>query len=98
MDLDKIREIWECPSPRRITQVRTFNGLATFYRKFIWNYSSIVALITDWTKGTTLKWTNEAEESIKFLKKKVTKEPILSLPYFDKVFEVDFDAFVMPHM
>ena len=41
---------------------------------------------------TTFKWTNEAEESFKFLKKKVTEAPILALPYFDKLLEVDFDA------
>jgi hypothetical protein len=37
-------------------------------------------------------WTNEAKESFKFLKKKITEAPILSLPDFDKVFEVDYDA------
>jgi hypothetical protein len=37
-------------------------------------------------------WTNEVEESFKFLKKKVIEAPILALPYFDKVFEVDCDA------
>jgi hypothetical protein len=37
-------------------------------------------------------WTNEAEESFKFLKKKVTETPILALLDFDKVFEVDCEA------
>ena len=37
-------------------------------------------------------WTNEAKESFKFPKKKVTEAPILSLLDFDKVFEVDSDA------
>jgi hypothetical protein len=37
-------------------------------------------------------WTKEAEKSFKFLRKKVTGPPILSLPNFDKVFEVDCDA------
>ena len=37
-------------------------------------------------------WTNEVEEIFKFLKKKVTKEPILALQYFDKVFELDCHA------
>ena len=37
-------------------------------------------------------WTKESEESLKFLKKKVTGAPILALPDFDKVFEVDCDA------
>ena len=79
-------------SPRRIIKVRIFHGIATFYRKFIQNFSSIVAPITDCTKGTTFKWTNKVEESFKFLKKKVIEAPILALSDFDKVFEVDCDA------
>ena len=91
-DLEKVRAILEWTSPKRITKVRHFHGISTFYRKFIWNFSSIVALIIDCTIGTTVKWTNEAEESFKFLKKKVTEAPTLALPYFDKFFEVDCDA------
>ena len=90
MDSEKVIEILEWPSPRRITEVRIFPRIAIFYRKIIWNFSSIVEPITDCTKGTTFEWTNE--DSFKFLKKKVTKEPILALPDFDKVFEVDYDA------
>ena len=82
----------ECPSPRSITEVGIFYGIATFYKNFTRNFSSIVTPIIDCTKGTTFKWANEAEESFKFLKKKATEAPILALPYFDKVFEVDCDA------
>ena len=92
MDSEKIREIQEWPSPRSITKVRSFHALATFYRKFIRNFSSIVAPITDCTNDTVFKWTNEAKESLKFLKKKVNEAPILSLPDFEKVFVVDYDA------
>jgi len=72
--------------------VRSFQELATFYRKFIRNFSNIVAPITDCTKGKTFLWTTVAEEIFNFLKKKVTEAPILELPDFDKVFEVDCDA------
>ena len=92
MDSEKVREILEWPSPRNIIEVISFHGLATFYRKFIRNFSSIVAPITDCTEGKEFRWTNEAEDSFKLLKKKVTEAPISEFPNFNKVFEVDCDA------
>ena len=51
MDLEKVKAILEWPSPSSITGVRSFHGLATFYKKFIQNFSSIVVPIIDCTKG-----------------------------------------------
>jgi hypothetical protein len=82
MDSENVRAILEWPSPRSITEVRRFHALTTFYRKFIQNFSSFVAPITDCTKGKTFMWINEVEESFMFLKKKVTEAPILALPFF----------------
>jgi hypothetical protein len=53
MDSKKVRAILECPSPWIITKVWIFHGLTTFYQKFIWNFSSIVALIKYCTKDKT---------------------------------------------
>jgi hypothetical protein len=92
MDLRKVGAILEWHSPRSIIEVRSFHGMATFYRKFIQNSSSIVAPITYYAKGKKFMWTNEVEESFKFLKKKVIEAPMLALPYFDKVFQVYCDA------
>ena len=51
MDPEKVRAILEWPSPRSITEVRSFHGLDTFYRMFICNSSTIVAPMIDFTKG-----------------------------------------------
>ncbi|XP_059064515.1 uncharacterized protein LOC131856670 [Cryptomeria japonica] len=55
-------------------------------------FLGFIVSVEDCTKGKKFMWTNEAEESFKFLKKKVIEALILALQDFEKVFEVDCDA------
>nr|GEU67457.1 RNA-directed DNA polymerase, eukaryota, reverse transcriptase zinc-binding domain protein [Tanacetum cinerariifolium] len=59
---------------------------------FVRNFSSIVAPITNCLKRGLFHWTKKVEESFKIIKKKLKTAPILYLPNFDKVFELEFDA------
>jgi hypothetical protein len=94
MDPEKVREIREWPSPRSVFEVRSFHGLASFYRKFIRNFSSICAPILDTIKKKhrSFNWTEEAEKGFRVLKEKITEQPILVLPDFKKTFQVKCDA------
>ena len=84
----------EWPTPRSATEVRSFHGLVSFYRKFIKNFSGICAPLTDTIRGDRkeFKWTTKGMRSFEFLKKKVIEQPVLALLDFSKVFQVDCDA------
>jgi hypothetical protein len=94
MDPDKMQVIKNWPSPKNIFEVRSFHGLASFYRKFIRNFSGISTAMMDTVKKRhkSFHWTEEAEKIFNLLKRKITEQPVLVLPDFHKTFKVKCDA------
>ena len=88
----KIKVIVEWSESRNIREVRSFHGLATFYRCFIRNFSTIMTPITDCLKREDFEWTRAAAKVFREIKKRMTEAPIMRLPDFTKVFEITCDA------
>lgn len=67
---DKITAIRDYSQPKTVKQVRQFLGVAGWNRRFIADFSSIVAQITDLLKGKpkTVIWTKEAEKTFQTIK------------------------------
>ncbi|GFR87570.1 polyprotein [Elysia marginata] len=91
----KINAIINCERPTTKKQVRSFLGLAGYYRKFMPNYSSIAAPLSDITKtskGQKFIWEQVQENAFKGIKKMLSSTPVLSMPDWKKEFIVQTDA------
>lgn len=76
-----------------VTEVRSFVGLAGYYKRFIEGFSKIVAPLTQLTrKNQIFAWTEKCEESFQLMKEKLTTSPVLVLPQPEEPHEVYCDA------
>lgn len=93
VDEEKVRAIQEWPTPKSVTEVRSFHGLASFYRRFVKDFSTLAAPLNEvLKKNVGFKWGEKQEEAFNVLKQKLTNAPILALPNFQKSFEIECDA------
>ena len=88
----------EWPTPMSVKDIRSFLGLASFYRKFIRHFSEIAAPLTDLIKKGRAEiwspeiWTKKEESAFRQLKTAMVAAPVLQLPDFDREFIVTTDA------
>ncbi|KAK1616605.1 hypothetical protein QYE76_022122 [Lolium multiflorum] len=89
----KIEAIESWPQPKTVTQVRSFLGLAGFYRRFVKYFGSIAAPLNELTKkDVPFVWGDAQQEAFMILKDKLTHAPLLQLPDFNNTFELECDA------
>ena len=94
VDEEKVRAIKEWPMPKRIIEVRSFHGLASFYKHFVKDFSTFAAPLTEIIKKSVgFKWGDEQEHAFNTIKERLCSTPLLALPDFSKTFEIECDAF-----
>jgi hypothetical protein len=76
-----------------VSEIRSFLGLAGYYRRFIEGFSKIVKpLTTLLEKDREVKWTSACQSSFEELKKRLTTTPVLVMPDLQKNFDIYCDA------
>jgi hypothetical protein len=93
VDSAKVKEIMAWSIPTTVTEIRSFLGLAGYYRRFIEGFSKIGKPVTSLLeKGTEFKWDEKCQDSFDQLNKRLMSPPVLVMPYLQKGFDIYCDA------
>ena len=92
-DPKKLQAVREFPPPSSVKEVRSFVGLASYYRKFIPHFARVAGPLHALTKkDVTFVWTPECQSAFEELKQLLTTAPLLVYPRFDRPFMLETDA------
>ena len=92
-DPEKTIAVAEWPAPTSVTEIRAFLGLASYYRRFVKDFSRLAGpLNVLLQKGHKFEWTEEAQRSFVELKSALTSPPVLAMPRDEGDFTLDTDA------
>jgi hypothetical protein len=93
VDPRKITTIQQWPAPTNVSELRSFLGLASYYRKFVQGFSAIASPLTALLhKDKEYIWNDNEQEAFDTLKQHLTTAPVLLLPDPTKLFTVTTDA------
>jgi hypothetical protein len=93
VDPTKVQEVLDWKAPNLVHEVRSFLGLAGYYRRFILDFSKIPKPMTRLLqKDEKFVWTPECEEAFHTLQTLLTSAPILAQPDIEKPFDVYCDT------
>lgn len=78
---EKVKTVTDWVRPTTVTKIRSFLGMAGYYRRFIMDFAKIVAPLTRLTKkGVKWEWSKECKKSFEKLEGRLITAPILTLP------------------
>ncbi|XP_075779191.1 uncharacterized protein LOC142827431 [Pelodiscus sinensis] len=93
--LGKVEALRNYPPPSTKRQVRGFLGLAGYYRRFVPDFATIAAPLTELTKDAhpnKIQWTAQADQAFRELKRRLVQAPVLRQPDFERPFSLYTDA------
>ena len=92
-DSSLLAAIWEIPPPKTATEVRSFLGLAGYYRRYVKGFAAIAGPLYALTrKDAVFHWSAECQAAFDQLKHLLTTSPITAFPDFSQAFRLYTDA------
>ncbi|XP_073121220.1 uncharacterized protein [Henckelia pumila] len=93
VDPSKVEAVRNWAAPKNATEIRSFLGLACYYRRFIQDFSKIALPLTSLTrKGVKFLWSEQCDKSFAELKERLISVPVLAIPEGTGRFVVYTDA------
>ena len=93
VDPQKVAAVETYPVPETVKQLRSFLGIAGFYRRHILGFANIASPLNRLLrKEVSFEWDDACQEAFKQLKSKLTSAPVLGYPDYDKPFKIYSDA------
>ena len=93
VDPDKTKAVMDWPRPTTMTEIRSFLGLAGYYRRFIEGFAHLSSPMTKLTrKGEKFEWNDACERAFQELKRKLTTTPVLAIPRSGEKYSIYSDA------
>jgi hypothetical protein len=93
VDPSKAKDVLSCNTPQNVLGIRSFLGLAGYYRRFIEGFSKISKPMMELlAKGKTFEWMPSHEASFQELKKRLTTAPVLTMLDVERPFSIYCDA------
>lgn len=92
VDPGKVSAIKSWSEPKTISEAWSFHGLASFYRRFVPQFSAIMGPLTNCIREGSFQWTSAATMAFNIIKEKLSSAHILALPDFTTSFELHCDS------
>ena len=93
VDPSKIQDVLNWKAPTSVSEIRSFLGLACYYRQFVPDFSKIARPMTELLKkGVKFVWDDKCEQAFQTLRKLLTSAPVLAQPDINRPFDVYCDA------
>lgn len=93
VDPEKIQAIIAIPPPKTVSEVRRFLGLASWYRRFVPQFSTVIAPLSNLLrKNRSFEWDDSCENAFRAIKEYLVSAPVLTCPDFSLPFTIQTDA------